>query len=66
MIVYTRENDSIDSVLWRVFGNTDMLIEVLENNPHAKDRAILGVGVKLILPDLPTPKPPKQTIKLWD
>lgn len=66
MIVITRDNDSIDAVLWRVFGNTDALVQVLEANPHAKDTAILPAGVHLVLPDLPIPKPPKQTIKLWD
>lgn len=66
MIVTTRENDSVDSVLWRIFGNTDCLVEVLETNAKACEKAILPAGVHLVLPDVPTPKPPKQTIKLWD
>lgn len=62
----TRQDDSIDAVLWRTFGNTDALVQVLEMNPHAKDTAVLPAGVRLVLPDLPLTNPPKQTIKLWD
>lgn len=65
-MVLSRQNDSIDAVLWRTFGNTDALVQALEMNPHVKDSAVLDAGVRLVLPDLPTAKPPKQVIKLWD
>lgn len=66
MIVYTRENDNIDALLWRTFGNTDSLVQVLELNAKICDKAVLPAGVRVVLPDLPRTKPPKQTIKLWD
>ncbi|CAM3041330.1 tail protein X [Dichelobacter nodosus] len=67
MNVTTRQNDTLDEVCYRVFGRTDMIVAVIESNPHALNPAQLQAGVIIELPDLLQAAPAvKSTLKLWD
>lgn len=67
-IIQSIQNDTIDSICWRVYGRSSGVVErVLEANPQLVDfGVILPLGTEISLPDLETPQQTKQTIQLWD
>ncbi len=69
MIVRSLQGDSVDAIVWRVFGRTAGLVEqVLELNPGlAELGAILPEGTDIVLPDpAETEQPTTQLKQLWD
>ena len=66
MIVITQQNDTLDAVCYRTLGRTDVIVEVINANPHAIHPPRLPAGLRISVPDLPRVKPPKPAIKLWD
>ena len=66
MTVITQQNDTLDAVLHRTLGRTDIIEDVITANPHAIRLPVLPAGVEVRIPDLPKAKPTKTTIKLWD
>lgn len=67
MKVLSTQGDSIDSICWRYYGNSDMVVTVLQTNPHlAKFDAILPIGTPIDLPDINTQNRQRKSIQLWD
>lgn len=66
MNVITRQNDTLDEVCYRTFGRTDMIVEVIEQNPHVLCPALLPMDMSITLPDKTATVTMKTTIKLWD
>ncbi|MCH7387660.1 tail protein X [Acinetobacter modestus] len=63
--IFAIQNDTIDAICWRYYGRSSGVVErVLEANPELE--VILDIGTPVILPDIETPQPTKQTIQLWD
>ena len=66
MTVITQQNDTLDAICYRTLGRTDIIVDVINSNPHAISTPILPAGIEIRIPDLPTVKPIKTIIKLWD
>ncbi|ACA30887.1 tail protein X [Histophilus somni] len=68
-MVYAKQNDTLDSIVYRYFGKTLGLVEhVLELNPTLANLPILAIGTVVILPnseDIQTTTN-KNTLSLWD
>lgn len=65
MIIYiTRENDVLDWIVWRHYGTTSVLEEVLKANPNITETH-LEAGIEIKLPYISTVKT-KTEIRLWD
>lgn len=71
MIYLTRQNDVLDDVVFRFYGDTDRRIveTVLEAN-RALDLGSLGphlpAGLSITLPDREPAKPAETLKRLWD
>lgn len=69
MKVRALQGDTVDAIVWRVFGRTAGLVEqVLELNPGL---AALGVivpeGTEILLPEpAAAQEPTSQRVQLWD
>ena len=67
MQIINIQNDSIDSICWRHYGNSDMVEAVLQANPHlAKFGVILPIGTPVHLPDKVAQSKQKTSIQLWN
>ena len=66
MIVYAKQNDTVDLICWRHLGSTAGVTEqVLMLNPHiGSSSSVLALGTQITLPDKYTPI--KKSINLWD
>lgn len=64
----TRQGEVLDLICLRHYGQRDGVVErVLDANPGLADTgAVLPLGTRIVLPDLPTALKPAATIKLWD
>jgi phage tail protein X len=63
----TRENDVLDEIVWRYYGAQDngLVESVLEANRGLADYGQeLPTGLKITLPDAPTPEP-SQRLQLF-
>lgn len=65
MKVIAYQNESLDDICWRVLGNTDIIEQVCELNPHALTTPHIAAGTVIELPDIVVDKTNKPTIKLW-
>ena len=68
VIVKSTPNETLDAVAWRVLGNTNVLTEVIELNPHINQiNPVLPVGTSVMLPDTRRAQSNIQKlINLWD
>ena len=65
MHIITQQNDTVDLICHRVYGDTSMLAAVLDTNPElAELGAILPMGIRVELPEYTAPV--AKTINLWD
>jgi len=56
--------DTIDSIVYRHYGDSDMLESVLNENPDVRDMPdILPAGTRL---NMPSKTPKSNQVKLWD
>lgn len=62
----TQQHDNLDAVCHRVLGRTDVIEQVIAANPKALFSPVLPAGLTILIPNLPTAKPQKAQIKLWD
>jgi phage tail protein X len=66
----TRDGDTVDLVVWRIFGTTaaGLVERVLETNPGIADRGpVLPAGLVLQLPEAAAAATTvDQGVKLWD
>lgn len=69
MTYLSKQNDILDDVVFRFYGDTDGRIveRVLEANPGLADHGpVLPAGIEIELPER-DPSPPVQTLtRLWD
>lgn len=67
MIVYSEQNETIDALVWRVFGVTRGLVEqVYQLNTGLCDLPTqLPLGVAIVLPDF-AELPKNEKINLWN
>lgn len=63
-----QQGEMLDLICLRHYGPRDGVVErVLDVNPGLADKgAVLPLGTRITLPDLPTALKPVATIKLWD
>ncbi|MDR2067722.1 MAG: tail protein X [Holosporaceae bacterium] len=65
MVIYTtKENDIFDWIVWKHYGTTAVLEQVLAANPTLTDEK-LPAGVVVKLPYIALIKSKKQEIRLW-
>jgi phage tail protein X len=65
VVVYTtKEGDILDWIVWKHYGTTAVLEQVLAANPDLTDEK-LPVGVIVKLPYIASINSKKQEIKLW-
>jgi phage tail protein X len=65
VVVYTtKENDVLDWIVYKHYGTTAVLEQVLAANPDLTDEK-LPVGVTVKLPYIASIKNKKSEIKLW-
>jgi phage tail protein X len=65
MVIYTtKENDVLDWIIWRHYGTTAVLEQVLATNPHLTDKK-LQAGMVVKLPYIASIKNKKEEIRLW-
>lgn len=65
MIIYiTKENDVLDWIVWKHYGTTSVLEEVMKVNPNITDEK-LSAGIEIKLPYIETVQKNKGEIKLW-
>ena len=64
-VVRTQQDDTVDLIAWRHYGDTSMVEAILAANPGlAAHGATLPLGLAVTLP--PAVKPTSRTITLWD
>lgn len=69
MIYRSKQNDVLDDVVFRYYGDTDngIVETVLESNPGLSDVGpLLPAGIDIELPDRPATAPAKNLTRLWD
>lgn len=69
MKVNAQQNDTLDNIIYRVFGTTygGILEQTLLLNPHLTANAILTLDTEVILPDQVNAGSRKtDVIQLWD
>lgn len=60
----TSDQDRVDLIAWKVYGDAKHTQTIYESNPHLRDQPILlPAGVVLELPEIK--QEPKPTIELW-
>lgn len=65
MITYTtKENDALDWIVWKHYGTTSVLEEVMKANPDITNEKIQA-GTTINLPYIDTTIKPEKEIKLW-
>jgi len=63
--IISRAGDVLDDLVWRHYGRSDVLAQVLEANLHlAQMPPVLAAGVVIDLPELPQPGE-VPLIRLW-
>lgn len=66
MRYYTaKKGDRIDNIVYEVYGNLDVLAEVLFANKHLNLRAVLDNGDKVYLPVIENVVAELKGISLW-
>lgn len=67
MIIYARQNETVDEIAYRLFGRTKGLVEIIyNNNPKlCQLPAKLPLGTQVTIPDV-MPQAEKKQVKLWD
>ena len=66
MVIYTtKENDVLDWIVWRHYGTTSVLEQVMSANPNITDEK-LPAGIEIKLPYIEAVKTTKREIKLWN
>lgn len=69
MILKARQGDTLDSLIYRHYGETAGWVEIaLDFNPEAAMQPVLITGQKIIMPDMETVSVAQyaDTINLWD
>lgn len=62
----TRDGDVLDAICWRYYGDTELVVTVLESNPGLCEQGqTYPAGIVIILPDRPAPAV-QQSVSLWD
>lgn len=65
--IISRQNDSVDAICFRHYGNSSMVEAVLDANPGlASLGALLPIGQSITLPAAKSAELIKKTVKLWD
>ncbi|KAF1017661.1 MAG: hypothetical protein GAK31_00929 [Stenotrophomonas maltophilia] len=65
----SKAGDMADEVAWLQYGqcNADVLRLVLDANHGLADHGpVLPAGIRIVLPDLPTPSRARDSVSLWD
>lgn len=62
MIYITKEGDVLDWIVWKHYGITSVLEDVINANPNLTD-SVLKAGIEVILPYIETTK--KNEVRLW-
>lgn len=68
MKVYAQQNDNLDAILYRYFGETSGLLEITcQLNPHLMHLPVLPIGTEVILPEPEMEKMriAQDTVQLW-
>ena len=67
MVIYARQNETVDEIAYRLFGRTKGLVEIIYNkNPKLCELpAALPLGTKITIPDV-VPQAQHKNVKLWD
>ncbi|MBR1734603.1 MAG: tail protein X [Alphaproteobacteria bacterium] len=66
MITYTtKENDVLDWIVWKHYGTTAVLEEVMKANPDITYEKI-SAGTVINLPYIDTTIKPKKEVRLWN
>lgn len=68
MKVYAQQNDNLDAILYRYFGNPQGWLEITcELNPHLMYLPVLPLGTEVILPDPDTENVSvaQDSVQLW-
>lgn len=64
MVIYTtKEGDVLDWIVWKHYGTTDVLEEVMKANPDVTDEK-LKAGIEIKLPYIVSKK--NKEIRLWN
>lgn len=69
MILIARQNDTLDGLIYRHYGQTQGFLEIaLDYNPEAASEPFLQRGQKIIMPDniSSTEQGFSDTVNLWD
>ena len=68
MQVRAQQNDNLDAIVYRHFGKSEGLLEIVcELNPHLMNQPIIPIGTIVNLPDPDTEKisVATDTLQLW-
>lgn len=68
MKVYAQQNDNLDAILYRYFGDPTGLLEITcELNPHLMHLPVLPLGTEVILPepDSENRRVAQDSVQLW-
>lgn len=67
MIIYAKQNETVDEIAYRLFGRTKGLVEIIyKNNPKlCQLPAKLPLGTLITIPDI-MPQAQQTQVKLWD
>jgi phage tail protein X len=66
VVVYTtKENDILDRIVWKHYGTTAVLEQVLAANPTLTDEK-LPAGIVVKLPYIASIKNKRKEIRLWN
>jgi len=68
MIQYrSKDGDVLDDICYRHYASSDVIVSILDANPHLADLgAVLAGGVIIKLPVLTVPAQASQPVQLWD
>lgn len=67
--VYAQQNDNLDLLIYRHFGTTDGIVEIVaELNPLLLQSAVLDIGTPVVLPEFDnlTQATDSRILQLWD
>ena len=65
MITYTtKEGDVLDWIVWKHYGTTSVLSQVMEANPTIADEH-LSAGIEIKLPYFDTTQKVSNEVRLW-
>lgn len=60
-----KKGDRIDNITYEVYGNLDVLVEVLLANSHLSAKVLLESGDRVFLPIVVHKKIEKRGVSLW-